>query len=169
MQHQASALPFSHCWARMCHWAAAVPSSQHSPSPPRLTAQGAGLPGSPASSPVSLCPISWAVKGASPRVSGCAGSQGCPLQSAPQPSKHPGLKMMGLPLCLSSQLFSEGVQECREVPQLCSPAWVSSLLSALGLTALQACQCCSHKRAGLRLPFSQLGQGMGQGTPRLAL
>lgn len=121
MQHQASALPFSHCWAQMCHCAAAVPSSQHSPSPPRLTAQGAELPG----------------QRASPGVSGCAGSQRCSLQSAPQPSEHPGLKMMGLPLCLSSQLFSEGVQECREVPQPCPPAWVSSLLSALGLTAPQ--------------------------------
>lgn len=45
--------------------------------------------------------------------------------------------MVRLPLCLSSQLFPEGVKECREAPQLCPPAWVSSLFSTLGLTALQ--------------------------------
>lgn len=45
MQGQASALPFSCCRAQTCHGAIAVTSSLHSPSPPRLTAQGAGLPG----------------------------------------------------------------------------------------------------------------------------
>lgn len=58
---------------------------------------------------------------------------GSSLQTAPQPSKHPGLKMLGLPLFLSCQLFSEGVQECREAPQLCHP----TLPSTLGLTAPQ--------------------------------
>lgn len=143
MQHQASAPPFSHCWAEC---GPGQLRAQPQPS------QAAWAPPLPALSPL---PHPWAARGASPGLCGCAGGQGCSLQSAPQPSKHPGLKMMGLPLCLSSQLLSEGVQECREVPQLCPPAWVCSLLSTLALTAPQvSVPVLQPERAGLRLPFS---------------
>lgn len=104
----------------LCHWAAAVTSSEHSPSPARLTAQGAGLPGHlllPADQwlskgcPISLCPMTCILGSQRSQSWGVPVVQEAreALQAAPQPSKHPGLKMLGLPLCLSSQLFSEGV------------------------------------------------------------
>lgn len=65
MQHQASALP-SATAEPQCGTGQLLAPAQHSPSPPRLTAQGAGLPGHlllpadqwlPKGCPSSLCPM----------------------------------------------------------------------------------------------------------------
>lgn len=110
------------------------------PSPPRLTAQGAGLPGHlllpsdqwlPKGCPMTLCPKT--------HIPGSQGSQSWgvlagqeardALQSAPQPSKHPRLKMVRLPLCLSSQLFSEESRSAGSLPS-CVPQLGFPLCSA---------------------------------------
>lgn len=136
----------------------------------RAQPQPSRLPGPLHFQPCLALPPALGSGGTSPGVSGCAGSPGCSLQSAPRPSKRPGLKMMGLPLCLSSQLFSEGVQECREVPQLCPPAWVSSLLSSLGLTAPQVSVPVLEPGEGwIEAALQPPGAGHRAGHPRLAL
>lgn len=98
---------------------------------------------------------------------GCAGSWGCSRESSPQPPRHPGLEMVGFPLCSSlSKHFSES--EVRGD----SPA-VSPSLSA-DLKPGSPCQRCrDHRlrqcrrtrvvRAGFILPFHRLGQSRERG------